>query len=83
MIKPNEAIQQESFLLLPFLAPHSKDLEVLNLQIRNSLSGGRGGLFIDLSKRVFQFWALIGPLLSALEARDATRITTVATRIGV
>ena len=56
-------------------------LEVLNLQIRNSLPGSRGGLFVDISKRVLQFWALIGPLLFALEARDATSVRSDATRI--
>ena len=74
---PSDLQSLSSFLI------NTPILEVLNLQIRNSLSGGKGGLFIDLSKRLLQFWALIGPLLSALEARDATRITTEATRIRV
>ena len=53
----------------------------MNLQIRNSLSGSRGGLFIGFLKRVLQLWAFIGPLLSALEARDATSVRSDATRI--
>ena len=72
---PSDLQSLSSFLI------NTPILEVLNLQIRNSLPGSRGGLFIDISKRVLQFWALIGPLLSALEARDATCIRSDEGRI--